>query len=111
MAKMLSDKTFNLDVFSPQEIAKQIAIRVREKRLMLNLTQQALATKAGVSLGSLKRFENKYEISLQHLLLLAVALQAADEFMQLFSNTIFQSVDDVLNKSKISKRKRGRKNV
>mgnify|MGYP001618384390 CR=1 FL=1 len=108
---MLPDKSFNLDFFNPQEIAKQIALRVREKRLMLNLTQQALATKAGVSLGSLKRFENKYEISLQHLLLLAVVLQSSEEFSQLFSHTSYQSVDEVVIRKKISVRKRGRKNV
>ena len=98
-------------MFSPHAIAKQIAIRVREKRLALNLTQQALATKSGVSLGSLKRFESRYEISLRHLLLLAIALQATEEFMQLFSATMYQRVDDVVKRKHLSKRKRGRKNV
>ncbi len=108
---MLSDQFVNLDVFNPHAIAKQIAMRVREKRLSLNLTQQALAKKAGLSLGSLKRFENRYEISLNHLLLLAISLQATEEFMQLFSVTIYQSVDDVVNQKQLSKKKRGRKNV
>ena len=108
---MLADKYSSLDVFSPRVIAKQIAIRVREKRLTLNFTQKALAAKSGVSLGSLKRFENRYEISLRHLLLLAIALQATEEFMQLFSLTLYQSVDDVVKQKQISKRQRGRKNV
>jgi len=40
-------------------IAQGIAIRLRNRRLALNLSQQALATRSGVSLGSLKRFEAK----------------------------------------------------
>ena len=108
---MLSDKIANLDDFSPYTIAKQIAMRVREKRLALNLTQQALASRSGVSLGSLKRFESRYEISLRHLLLLAVTLQATEEFTQLFSATVYQGVDDVVKQKHLPKRKRGRKNV
>lgn len=106
----MTDKSIHLDRYGPLSIAKEIAVRVREKRLELNLTQQALATRSGVSLGSLKRFENRYEISLRHLLLLAIALQATEEFTALFSHTLYQSVDDVVNRKQKSKRQRGREN-
>ena len=69
---MLSKNDFNLEFYSTQTIAKVIAMKVREKRLYFNLTQQALSKKSGVSLGSLKRFERTHEISLRNLLLLVL---------------------------------------
>ncbi len=111
MAKILSDNYYDLDVFSPTAIAKQIAMRVREKRLMLNLSQQALAAKTGVSLGSLKRFENQYEISLHNLLLIAIVLQSTEEFLNLFSAMSYQNIDEVVKQKQTFKRKRGRSNV
>lgn len=95
------------DIYDPYEIIKQIAMRVREKRLMLNLTQQALAKKSGVSLGTLKRFENKFEISLRYLILIAIALQSTEEFNQLFSKVSYKSLDDVIQQKKSLKRIRG----
>ena len=57
-----------IEDFNPQSLAEGIAKRVRARRLELNLTQQALAKRSGVSLGSLQRFENQAEISLKSLL-------------------------------------------
>lgn len=111
MANILSDNLTNFSVYNPHETAKQIAQRLREKRLALNLTQLALAKKAGVSLGSLKRFESSYEISLHHLILLAIALQVSEDFERLFTSAVYQSVDDVIKQKSVIRRKRGRKNV
>ena len=65
---------------SPVEIGRGISLRARTRRLELNLTQAALASRSGVSLGTLKRFERYGEISLKNLLLLAVALKSIDGF-------------------------------
>jgi transcriptional regulator with XRE-family HTH domain len=40
-----------------------------------NLTRELLANRAGISLGSLKRFENKHEIPLESLVKLAIVLE------------------------------------
>lgn len=110
MDNILADNNFNFDLFSPSEIAKKIAVKAKEKRLYYNYTQEALAKKSGVSLGSIKRFERASEISLQNLLLLALALDATDEFLQLFPANKYSSIDEVIKLKKTNKRKRGRKN-
>jgi len=110
MANILSITDFNSDAFSSLNLAIQIAKRVRDKRLSLNLTQQALAKRSGVSLGSLKRFESEYEISLRNLLLISIALQSTEEFLKLFSESKYESIEDIINQKKVVTRKRGRKN-
>ena len=94
---------------SPEDLAGKIAGNVRRRRLNLDLTQMALAKKSGVSLGSLKRFENLGEISLKNLLLLAICLDNTQEFVKLFEVPTYNSVDDVINAKKTEGRRRGRK--
>ena len=101
-----SDAFYNI---SPEDLAGEIAHKARKRRLSLNLTQMALAKKSGVSLGSLKRFENTGEISLKNLLLLAICLDATQEFVELFKTPSYNSVDEVIKAKKTEGRKRGRK--
>jgi transcriptional regulator with XRE-family HTH domain len=108
---MLSVNNFVLNDFNPGLIIKGIAERVKRNRLELNLSQSALAARSGVSLGSLKRFEHKGEISLKSLVMLAVALDASNEFALLFSIRKYQSIDELLKKDKTHTPKRGRRNV
>lgn len=107
----MADKEFILDDFNPASIAKKIAGRMRERRLERNLTQKGLATKAGISLGTLKRFEHIHEISLKHLLMIALVLDATEEFAALFAKQHYQSIDEVIMLSKTKKRERGRRNA
>ena len=100
-----------IEDFNPHTLAKNIAKRVRARRLELNLTQLALSKKSGVSLGSLQRFENQAEISLKSLLKLAVTLNATEEFKQLFAKVNYQNIEDVIAGQKNKTRQRGRKNV
>ena len=111
MSDMLADNEFVLDAFNTASILKGIALRLRDRRLELNLTQKGLATKSGVSLGTLKRFENSFEISLKHLIMLALVLDATEEFEQLFAKRQYQSIDEVLKLSKTKTRERGSRNV
>lgn len=70
---------------TPTDIMQQIAQRAKTKRLALNLSQQGLALRSGVSLGSIKRFEQQGEISLKSLLKLALVLNSLDNFEYLFT--------------------------
>lgn len=108
---MIADNDFILDAFNPASILKGIALRLRERRLELKLTQKGLASKAGVSLGTLKRFENNHEISLKHLIMIALVLDATEEFEQLFTKRQFESLEEVLKISSVKKRERGSRNV
>jgi transcriptional regulator with XRE-family HTH domain len=56
-----------------------LADRVRQARIQLGWKQTTLSTRAGVTLGSLRRFEQTGEISLKHLLRLVHALGRLDE--------------------------------
>ena len=78
------------------EIDKDLAGRIAKLRKRKKLSQSALAEKSGVSFGSLKRFEQTGDISLQSLTKLAIALGIEDELDQLFSEVPFASIDEVL---------------
>jgi transcriptional regulator with XRE-family HTH domain len=94
---------------SPNEVAIQLATRVKARRLELNLTQEGLATRAGIKFATYRRFEQTSEISLRGLIQIAFALNTLSEFDNLFAQKQYQSLDDVLNEQKAN-RKRGKKN-
>ena len=98
-----------LNIANPSDIALQIAARVKARRLELNLTQEGLASRAGVKFATYRRFEQTGEISLRGLLQVGFALNCLDEFNDLFAHKQYQSLDDVLNEQRVN-RKRGKKN-
>ena len=98
-----------LNVANPSDIALQIAARVKARRLELNLTQEGLASRAGVKFATYRRFEQTGEISLRGLLQVGFALNCLDEFNDLFAQKQYQSLDDVLNEQRVN-RKRGKRN-
>ena len=98
-----------LNVANPSDIALQIAARVKARRLELNLTQEGLASRAGVKFATYRRFEQTGEISLRGLLQVGFALNCLDEFNDLFAQKQYQSLDDVLNEQRLN-RKLGKKN-
>ena len=82
--------------YSSTEIGRGLAERARARRLDANLTQEGVSTRAGVSLGSLKRFERTGAVSLESLLRIALALGAADGFNGLFAPPEQRSLDEIL---------------
>ena len=58
---------------NPNGIARQIAARVRERRLELDLTQEGMAARSGVKFATYRRFEQTGEISLKGLLQIGFA--------------------------------------
>ncbi|MEA2091326.1 MAG: helix-turn-helix transcriptional regulator, partial [Campylobacterota bacterium] len=70
----------------------------KQKRLSLNLTQDGLANRSGVSHGSIKRFESSSEISLKSLLKLAVILECLDDFTNIAKSlpSDISSIDELL---------------
>lgn len=99
------DTILSIIALSPPEICQAIAKRARDARLAANLSQQGLASRAGVSFGSLKRFEQTGAASLEHVVRIAVALRLEDSFEELFQPPKFSSIDEVLSKPR--KRQRG----
>lgn len=76
----------------------------------MNLTQEGLATRSGVSWSSLKRFERTGLIALDSLLRIALVLECLDDFDKLASERLpsekAASLDEILVAPKM--RKKGR---
>jgi len=65
---------------TPVEAQRMLADRVREARITLGLKQKTVAARAGVTLATLRRFEQKGEISLKYLMRICHSLGRLDEF-------------------------------
>ena len=77
-----------VNVTTEQAIICSLIDRVKLRRKESKLSQKDLATKSGVSYGSIRRFEKSGEISLSSLLKIANALNALEDFNQLFKHKI-----------------------
>lgn len=82
---------------TPNELNKMLAERIVKIRKRRKLSQKKLSAKSGVSLGSLKRFEQTGEISLLSFSKLAIALEIDNELESLFENVPFLSIEEVIN--------------
>lgn len=79
------------------EIDIEIANRMVQLRKRKKISQKELAVRSGVSLGSVKRFEQSGEISLRSFTKLAIALEVEGELESLFSEVPFESIEEVIN--------------
>ena len=61
------------------QVLKELAQRSRDLRKANKLSQQELAERSGVSLGSLKRFESTGKVSLESLVKIMAVLERLDE--------------------------------
>ena len=73
--------------YTPAELGHKIAANARAVRKARKISQKRLSEMAGVSFGSIKRFEATGEISLKSLLKIAIVLDCAEGFSGLFSHT------------------------
>jgi len=78
---------------TPQDVKKTLAERHRVLRKQLKMSQEEMAERSGVSLGSLKRFEVTGKISLDSLLKLTHLLGRLNEFDNLL--LVKENLDDV----------------
>jgi len=94
---------------TPSSVMQSLKENFKQKRLYFKLTQEGLANRSGVSLGSIKRFENSGEISLKSLLKLAIILECLNDFTTIASPSIenISSIDELFKtdtKNSVSKR-------
>lgn len=82
---------------SPNEVNRDIAKRMRERRKERKLSQLQLSERSNVSLGSLKRFERTGEIALTSLVKIAFALGCEDDFDVLFAKKTYSSIQEVID--------------
>lgn len=98
----------SIDLITPLEMQQKLAEKMRTKRLALNLSQQTLSKKSGVSYGVLKKFEQTGQISLESLLKLALALGSLRDFDTLFAPDKPEAALSLDQLMAEHKRKRGR---
>ena len=92
-----------LDEPLPGEVMAGIARRMTMRRKEHGMTQSDLARKSGVSLGSIRRFEQLHEISLNALVGIAFAFDCEQDFDALFSQPYYRSIDDVVTATRHGK--------
>lgn len=96
---------------TPSKAQKQLADNVRTRRLAMELTQEGLASRSGVPLPTLRKFEQKGMISLESFLKIILVLGGLDDVVQATKpkQAAFSSIDDVLKGGNKPVRQRGRR--
>ena len=79
----MTDNVYPL-LMVPQDVMRECAKRVRELRIQQNITQQELAERVGVAVGTIKRFEKTGEAQFRTVLSIALVLRRLEDFTELF---------------------------
>lgn len=82
---------------NPYEMRHQLAQRIKLLRKQKKYSQQELAERSNVSLGSYKRFEKSGQISLESLLRIAFILDRLDEFEKIFVPNNLIEIEKLFN--------------
>ncbi|MBT3536311.1 MAG: XRE family transcriptional regulator [Rhodospirillaceae bacterium] len=93
-------------LLSSENIAVELAARLRRRRLAQELTMEGLSRRSGVPLGTLKKFERTGQISLVSFIRLAVTLRDEAALEGLLRDPAFDSIAQVLDDRKTPKRGR-----
>lgn len=98
-----------ISLTTTSEAQEAIAHNLQEQRINMGLTQTGLAKRSGVSVATLRKFEQKGQISMESYLKLLIALGDLDKFLKATKpeQKSFNSIDDVLAGKEQIKRKRG----
>ena len=86
-----------LDKKTALDIILELSSDMRILRRKMKLSQSRLASLSGVSLGSIKRFEQTGEISLQSFARIAGALNCDDTLIKVFKKEYYSSIMDIIN--------------
>ncbi|MFS4430880.1 helix-turn-helix domain-containing protein [Chryseobacterium sp. S90] len=97
---------------SPAKAQRKLAQSIRDRRLVLELTQEGLAERSGVALSTLRKYEQKGIISLDSFIKLLSVVGGLEELINSLepNKTNFKTIDDVLKVDENAvTRQRGRK--
>lgn len=86
-----------------------IAGRARALRILRNMQQKELSQRSGVPLATLRKFEQKGQISLAALTRIAMALGALQDFDKLFEERQTLSISEMESRESSRQRQRVRK--
>lgn len=97
-------------LFTLSKAQETIAANMRNRRLATGLTQRGLAKRSGVSLATLRKFEQKGTISLESFLKLAMVLDTLESIVKATEPPApaYSSINEVLEeKTRKPPRKKG----
>jgi transcriptional regulator with XRE-family HTH domain len=95
---------------SPDAVVKEIATRVKARRLEKDLTQKAFAARAGVGYDAYRKFEATGDTTLRNLVRCAVVLDDLEDFNDLFVTKQYSSLDALIESNRAKTKKRGKRN-
>jgi HTH-type transcriptional regulator / antitoxin HipB len=105
---MVANGTSSFSLTTPEQVRQTLAARLKALRLARGWKQLTLAQRSGVSLASLRRFEESGRVSLENLLALAFALNRLDDFEALFQAPPASSIAELEAGAARPARRRGR---
>ena len=90
---------------------KKLEEHARAQRLQIQLMQEVLPGRSGVALPTLRKFERTGALSLESFLKLHMVLGGLEDILKAtqVKDTLFSSIDDVLEESDSPTRKRGKR--
>lgn len=86
-----------LDTKTALDIILEISTDMRILRRKMKISQSRLSSLSGVSLGSIKRFEQTGEISLHSFARIAVVLNCDESLIKVFKKEYYSSIMDIIN--------------
>ena len=91
----------NLDM-DPARAMRSLARNMQDRRVQLNISQQVLSERSGVSLGTVRRFEQTGRIQLESFLMLAMVLGGIEGVVDATAppSAVYNSIDDVIAANK-----------
>lgn len=90
-------------------LLREMAQRVKARRLEKNLSQKAFAKRAGVGYDAYRNFENTGEATLRNVILCAIVLDEVEVLESLFTRKAYQSIDELLTQKEKEQRQRASK--
>src|ERR1043166_3344758 len=88
---------------------RAIGARARQLRPMRTWRQTELASRAGVGIATVRRFEKTGSASIENVLRIATALNAESGFDKLFEAPAYTSLDEALARPELTARRRVRR--
>jgi transcriptional regulator with XRE-family HTH domain len=89
-----------------RDLLRGLGARAQQLRLLRDVSQEALATRAGVSVKTLRRFESTGQATVESALRIAVALHAVEGFEALFAAPPFKTLAEAEAREATKSRRR-----
>jgi transcriptional regulator with XRE-family HTH domain len=102
--RAVTDIIMIFSILSSEDIALELASRVKNYRLAQRLTQEGLSSRSGVPFGTLKKFEHTGQIALISFIRLVTALGDEAALENLLLEQKYETLEEVLDVKKKPKR-------